>query len=1166
MARILAWSALALVLVALIAAATLLLWARSTSGRRVILARVVALAQRELDGRLTVGALEGNLTREIRLRRVRLYDREHRLALAADDVRVDYSLVGLLRRHVRVRSLAVSGARAYVRRLGDGRLNVATLRRAAPSEPSAGERVPRGWDLTVEALRVHAEIIAADAAAPPLRGRVSVTGTLAWRDDAPSFDVDARLDLPAGDRALRAEARATKRPAGPIAWQATIDAHDLDPAALVAGAPHGRLALSARAHGSDGSGAIDVDTLALDAAGTHASLRGSLALGATLTADLRGELHSPELARVAGFALPGLHGRVDAHAHLVRTSSHTYVDAAATARSVRYRALHLASLDGHVHVADGAGRVVLHARGAGPSGLRAELEAHGARLPGEGAGGLEGTIDRVHLGTREQAWQLTAPGRVRVDRRAITAALALASAGQTLTLDGALERGRRRALTATLRGHAFELARLRPLLPPSLRALSGAADLTVTLSGAPRAAALTAHGEARLGTAGSGGVLDGDLSATVDTARAWRDPLRALVRTRPLSLRVRGHALDLAQLPLDALRDGAVQPGRLDLSLDAHGTLRDATAALHATARGIHVAAVDGIEVVADGRYEHGRARLTLSGTVAGQPAVAATAQSRFALDELLDGRDLPVDAEVTLPAFDLSRAGPLSGIVEGQAAVRGTLAHPIARAELHGRDLRGSELRLSTLAARAGWDGRALTATVDAAQPSGGTLHLDASLPADADAAARATLRADAFGFAVEDVGRVHRLEGVLAGDLVLAGSRHRPTLAGSLRLDHGAFAGGRDPRLFHDLALELAAHDHTVELQRLSVRVGRGGLTAHGHLTLAGLAPAELELTADAERFPFDATNAQAWVDARIHLHARRVGDTLQGKLTVTDGHATLPALAGRRKLQPTGPLEDVVYVDEPEPARRALTPPPFRVIAHIPGPFHVDSPELHAQLRGELEARSRDGTLALYGHAETTAGRVEILGREYEIEHARVSFDGDPDPALDVRVTRVLADATLVITLHGTARDPKLELASEPPLYNPSQILGIIVAGDPDTPHLDETATERRVVGAIGNVLAGKLQGQLLRGLPLDVLQIEPVSGAGALGNARVEAGKFVRKNLYVSYVYHFGATMHDLHRTNTHEARFEYRPRRHLVVGVHYGDAGIGAIDVSFTFRY
>jgi len=299
--------------------------------------------------------------------------------------------------------------------------------------------------------------------------------------------------------------------------------------------------------------------------------------------------------------------------------------------------------------------------------------------------------------------------------------------------------------------------------------------------------------------------------------------------------------------------------------------------------------------------------------------------------------------------------------------------------------------------------------------------------------------------------------------------------------------------------------------------------------------------------------------------------VKNVLEGRLTVSRGNARLPAMEPQRPLQPTGSLEDVVYVDdagrpqdhaaEADLHKKAL--PALAVIAHIPGPFRVDSPEMHAELRRELEVRSGERAIGIYGHAETTAGQVELLGHSYTIERARANFDGDTDPEIDVRLTREVSSATVVISVHGTAGEPKLELSSEPPVYDASQVLGIIVSGDPDNPHLDTSTLDRRLAGAVGGMLVSKIKG-LLPGLPVDVIKVDTSTG-GADGT-RIEVGKYIRQNVYVSYVHHFGATMNNVHRTNSHEVSFEYRFRKHLVIGVRYGDAGIGKVDVAWSLRY
>ena len=1338
-ARILAWIALSAILLALVAAATLILWARSPSGRRIILSTAVSTMRKQLAGRLMIDSLEGDLTRTITLRGIRLYDRERKLAVAADVVGIEYDVVALLSRQIRIRSLTVDGARVDARRLADGQLNVFELTKRPVTEPQPPYKTTpsnrrRSWDLVVEGARADAEVaVDARSGAPPLRGRVDLAGGFQWRASTPAFhdlrvrfvtdqlaaplratlsvdgphdDIESELLVEAGRGEIRARANASVSPRGTLAWRATVQSRNVDPGALLVGAPHGTVEVAAHARGVGRTGAITIDGLTFDVAGTHASAKGTIELAAMLTADVRADAYSPDLSRLTGFGLPDLHGSIAAHAHLRRTSSHTDLDASATARELRIDRMRLARLSLRMH-ADEA-HVGLRFNAAGPHHLRADVRAHGVPLLQDGRWGVDVAVDTFTVGTHGDAWRLSAPARVRIDRRAAFIALALAARDQTLVLDGNIDRdsgrldfhlhgdrldasrvarlveldapptvigvdaqlrgtraspelnltvdgrmlrwprhdlptvafrldavadGRRvrsafdaaapgqsmRAIVdaplatrddaplfADVRAGGVELEPLRALLPASLQSLSGQVDFDAHLTGTTHAPAVVAHlavphwtlgslsasrffadaryragklearWHAHFGEHDRAGVLLGDLALPVDLRRG-KDAL--LSRTAPLSLRIRGQSLDLAQLPTQTFGAPAdLGGGVVDLTLDVRGTVQSSEAQLRVKAHALRLASVDGVDVTIDGGYARRQATATATAAIHGEHVLSAQGESHFDMERLIErGRwqDLPLTAEVTIPSFALARVGRVGGIVRGAAQVHGTLAHPFANAELHARDLRLSDLRLTTLDLGARWDGGALMASVDAAEAAGGRLHLDGSLPAAANAPLHATLTADAFTFAIDDVGDVRRLDGILDAQLQISGTRLQPALRGFLRIDHGAFAGGSDPRLFRDLAVDVVAHDHDLELRRLSMRVARGEVTAHGSVALDGVTPKAFDLFAQAERFPFDATNAEAWINGAIELHGHTVGDRVEGTLTVSQGRMQLPNLERQRQLQSTGALEDVVYVDVPTPPRpdaskpvRHHPPLALQVVAHIPGPFRIDSPEMHAELRGELELRTVDGELGVYGHAEATAGELELLGRTYEIERARASFDGNLDPVLDVRVTRAMSDTIVIISVQGTAKSPRVELTSDPPVYNSSQVLGLILSGDPDSPRVDSSSIDRQLAGAISELLVSKLKAQLLPSLPIDVIKVQANAGDDTFAptGGRLELGKYIRHNIFVSYSHQFGATMNDLHHSNAHEAVFEYRVRRHAILGVRYGDAGIGAVDFAWTLRY
>jgi len=121
-----------------------------------------------------------------------------------------------------------------------------------------------------------------------------------------------------------------------------------------------------------------------------------------------------------------------------------------------------------------------------------------------------------------------------------------------------------------------------------------------------------------------------------------------------------------------------------------------------------------------------------------------------------------------------------------------------------------------------------------------------------------------------------------------------------------------------------------------------------------------------------------------------------------------------------------------------------------AHIPGPFKVRSKEVNADFKGDLQVQLAGAETRILGSVEGLGGWVELLGRRYTLEHVRLGFGGEPepDPTLDIRVTRQVTDAMVIIELHGRAKKPKLVMSSDPPVYDESQVLGIILSGDPAT----------------------------------------------------------------------------------------------------------------------
>ncbi|HEY1587011.1 MAG TPA: translocation/assembly module TamB domain-containing protein, partial [Polyangia bacterium] len=342
-----------------------------------------------------------------------------------------------------------------------------------------------------------------------------------------------------------------------------------------------------------------------------------------------------------------------------------------------------------------------------------------------------------------------------------------------------------------------------------------------------------------------------------------------------------------------------------------------------------------------------------------------------------------------------------------------------------------------------------------------------------------------------------------------------------------------------------------------------------------LAGLEPQSVDLTAEAHKFPIPTGTFGAWLDAKVTLHGQQTPDGMSGTVVVEKGTANLPKLAGGKKLQSTGPLEDVKFVDAS--AKRAEAklkaaekePATTELVAKIPGPFHVRSKELSTDLSGQLQVAIVGPVVRLTGQVHTQGGWLELLGRRYNIEKARVGFGGEnqPDPELDVRLTRELSETVLIIEVHGTAKKPSLVLTCDPPIYDQSEVIAAILSGDPATQRVDDRSLDQKVTGAVSGLLVGKIKDQIAPNLPIDVIKVDTgTEGATGLGDTRVEVGKYITDSVYVSYVHQFGSTFVGTQRFNSNEADLEWRFKKHYEVETAFGDAAVGRVNLYWTIRY
>ncbi len=193
-----------------------------------------------------------------------------------------------------------------------------------------------------------------------------------------------------------------------------------------------------------------------------------------------------------------------------------------------------------------------------------------------------------------------------------------------------------------------------------------------------------------------------------------------------------------------------------------------------------------------------------------------------------------------------------------------------------------------------------------------------------------------------------------------------------------------------------------------------------------------------------------------------------------------------------------------------------PDVAVALNVPGGLRLRGHGLDVELRGRVDALVEDGTPGIGGGLEVWRGRLDLLGRRFEVETGRVIFDPDqvePNPELDIRLATTVEGTRFTVDVTGTALEPRLQLGSDPEMPE-GDIVASLLFGRP-LDELDEGQSEllaqrtRQIAAAYGAAVLSQEIGQRLG---VDILSIEP---AGEKGSASLVVGQYLSPDVIVQY---------------------------------------------------
>src|SRR5207248_7286203 len=530
-------------------------------------------------------------------------------------------------------------------------------------------------------------------------------------------------------------------------------------------------------------------------------------------------------------------------------------------------------------------------------------------------------------------------------------------------------------------------------------------------------------------------------------------------------------------------------------------------------------------------------------------------------------------------------------GKLTGRLALTGTPARPRLVSQLTLKDLTRAQKKLGAVDFYVEADGNGGLVHLGIDPPGGGSFLGHATLKADLGA--RALLR-DGFAPVLDGTlsGRVQakqldlaflsglaprlrRIAGTLDADVNIGGVVARPSGQGEAHLKRGLIdLVGQG--VYEDVGLDATFSPKEVVIDRITGSTGTGTfaaiLVASRRPPATADAPERIEFTGEVHlgddesvrdrKLPSGKPLQAGAVPVRQASEQRA---DLKGELDIfgdyTDNLLTLNAkipdapVVSRalpdKKLPSLKENPDVLLVhpgerphppgkepEEVEAEEKARETALFRLHAHLDlQHLYVKAEDFEFPVRSEMnfdfDARHPDEPTA-DGTVHVPQGSFSALGRRFVIDDAKIIETGGEidDPELEVKARFENPQANVTISVTGTAKDPHLDLSSNPPM-DQDAIAFFIATG-----RLQGRATQQgggvdlsgAATSVIGSLLFGQVRKELQSVLPVDVLTIE----TGAKGVAEASIGKYIGDRVFIGYRQRFTESPNE----HTEEGRSEY----------------------------
>ncbi|RVU44130.1 translocation/assembly module TamB [Lujinxingia sediminis] len=695
-----------------------------------------------------------------------------------------------------------------------------------------------------------------------------------------------------------------------------------------------------------------------------------------------------------------------------------------------------------------------------------------------------------------------------------------------------------------------------------------------------------------------------------DEELLWREAFLTL----PMRLLVDIPDINLERIPLEQLRQ-ADATGEGSILIDLDGTIARPTGRIDIGLQKLgwthfRDMFIDLNARLGDGRLNVERLRFEWDG----DEILVADGSLPLPVEDLLAGEtleDIPLNFRAQLRQLPISKLSAFNyefarvrGDIAAYITLDGSLRAPRLEARAGLFDTRLGDGSTGTISMEVRGEDNLLNLDARLCRQYGDLLNMSAALPLNLDVIALASganwqapgeLRVDVTSDPMEldkvlptqllsDL--IEEPEGTLEADLKVRGDWQEPLIDGQFSLNQAAITLVPMGRRFVDIDADIALDNDTLDINTFVLNDGPSRASLTGSVGHERFIPDDVDLRLEANEFNL----AGLAVDFPVYVSTTTTArGSLQGspgtinvniaglEVVLTDNqeqglHATeldpdIVILNGNNRNQ----TED--QTNASELANRDLSDPGamnLRVNVKVDRDAWVRHPIGDVNIKADIVALLAGTNISLTGSAEAIRGDLEFLGRRFIVEPSEVVFTGatPPNPRLQLEATYELdraitqslgppseGDPRIIFRISGSADNPQLVLQSDPAMTD-TEILFVLMTGRP--PSRGDVGQDEGVanqaLGAVSGLFFGLLQDQLAGTVPVDVLRLEP--GDGGLQGGRLEFGKYITNDIFVSYRVQFGGEEDDA--TNIVRVEYHFLPR--WMVELTYTDRNEGGANI------